>query len=45
MFRIGIFEFTLTCIIILLVLILPIMIKRIDTRLKNIEKRLNKKDK
>lgn len=49
MFRIGIIEFALTCVIILLAFIVPVIVtrfsKRIDARLKNIENRLDKKDK
>ena len=49
MFRIGVFELGLTCGLVILLLIGPIMVARfsrgLDARLKNIEKRLDKKDK
>lgn len=49
MFRIGIVELALTCVIILLAFIVPVIVtrfsKRIDARLKHIEERLDKKDK
>lgn len=49
MFRIGVMELVLTCIISLLVLAIPVAIawlyKRIDYRLKNIEENLAKKSK
>ena len=49
MFRIGVFELGLTCGLVLLLLIVPIIVARysrqIDARLKRIEKRLDKKDK
>ena len=49
MFRIGVFELGLTCGLVLLLLIVPIIVARysrqIDARLKRIENRLDKKDK
>jgi len=47
MFRIGVFELALTCGMILLVLVIPFIVARfyirIDKRLKNIEKKIDKK--
>ena len=47
MFRIGVLELTLTCGLFLLVLVIPWMItsfyKRVDQRLKHIEKKIDKK--
>lgn len=47
MFRIGVLELTLTCGLLLLVLIIPWMITkfytRVDRRLENIEKKIDKK--
>jgi flagellar biosynthesis protein FliR len=47
MFRIGVLELALTCGLLLLVLIVPVMITRfyvrVDKRLKNIEKKIDKK--
>ncbi len=47
MFHVSVLELTLTCGLILLVLVIPIMIKRfyarVDKRLKNIEKKIDKK--
>jgi hypothetical protein len=47
MFRIGIFELALTCVMILLVLTIPFVVARfyarLDKRLKNIEKKIDKK--
>ena len=47
MFRIGAVELVATCGIILLVLIVPVMLRgfyaRLDQRLKNIEKKIDKK--
>lgn len=49
MFRIGVLELVLTCVISLLVLAIPLVIawlyKRIDYRLRNIENKLEKKSK
>lgn len=49
MFRIGIFELALTCGLIVLVIIIPLIVaryySRTDRRLKNIEKQLDKKSK
>ena len=47
MFRIGVLELTLSCGLLLLVLFIPMMITgfytRVDKRLKNIEKKIDKK--
>jgi len=47
MFRIGVLELTLTCGLILLALVIPMMLARfyarMDKRLKNIEKKIDKK--
>jgi len=47
MFRIGVLELTLTCGMLLLVLVIPWMVTRfyirLDKRLKNIEKKIDKK--
>jgi hypothetical protein len=47
MFRISVVELAFTCGIILLVLVVPVMLKRfyvqMDKRLKNIEKKIEKK--
>jgi len=47
MFRIGISELGLVCAIVLLILFVPVMISRsyarLDKRLKDIEKKLDKK--
>jgi hypothetical protein len=47
MFRISVVELAFTCGIILLLLIFPLMLRgfyaRVDKRLKNIEKKLDKK--
>jgi len=47
-FRIGAVELVATCGIILLVLIVPVMLRgfyaRLDQRLKNIEKKIDKKN-
>jgi len=47
MFRIGIFELVLTCTLIFLALIIPVIVARyharMDQRLKNIEKKFSKK--
>jgi hypothetical protein len=47
MFRIGIFELALSCGLIFLVIVIPIIVARyyarVDQRLKNIEKKLDKK--
>ena len=47
MFRIGVLELTLTCGLLLLVLVIPWMVTRfyirLDKRLKNIEKKIDKK--
>lgn len=47
MFRIGVLELTLTCGIILLALVIPLMIVRfyahMDKRFKNIEQKMDKK--
>ena len=49
MFRIGIFELALTCGLVLLLIIVPLIVarysSRINRRLKNIEKRLDEKSK
>jgi hypothetical protein len=49
MFRIGIFELALTCGLVILVVIIPLIVVRYssqtDRRLKNIEKQLDKKSK
>jgi len=46
-FRIGVLELTLTCGLLLLVLVIPWMVTRfyirLDKRLKNIEKKIDKK--
>ena len=48
MFRIGVAELGLACTLILIVLFLPPIIKgyyaQLDRRLKNIEKKIDKKD-
>jgi hypothetical protein len=48
MFRIGIFELALSCGLIFLVIIIPIIVARyyarVDKRLKNIENKLDKKN-
>jgi hypothetical protein len=47
MFRIGIFELVLSCGLIFLVIVIPIIVARyyarVDKRLKNIENKLDKK--
>ena len=47
MFRIGIFELVFSCGLIFLVLVIPVIVARyyarVDQRLKNIEKKLDKK--
>jgi hypothetical protein len=47
MFRIGVFELVITCGLLLLVLVVPFMVTRfyvrLDKRLKNIEKKIDKK--
>ena len=47
MFRIGVFELALSCGLIFLVIVIPIIVARyyarVDKRLKNIEKKLDKK--
>lgn len=47
MFRISVLELTFTCGLILLALVIPIIVKRfyasLDKRLKNIEKKIDKK--
>ena len=47
MFRIGVVELALTCGLLLLVLVIPVMVTRfyarLDKRLKNIEKMIDKK--
>jgi hypothetical protein len=47
MFRIGIFELALSCGLIFLVIVIPIIVARyyarVDKRLKNIENKLDKK--
>jgi hypothetical protein len=47
MFRIGIFELALSCGLIFLVIVIPIIVARyyarVDQRLKNIEKKFDKK--
>ena len=47
MFRIGVVELAATCGIILLVVVIPIILRgfyvRLDQRLKNIEKKIDKK--
>jgi len=47
MFRIGVLESTLTCGLLLLLLVIPLMLTRfyarVDKRLKNIEKKIDKK--
>ena len=47
MFRIGVVELALTCGLLLLVLVIPVMVTRfyarLDKRLKNIEKKIDKK--
>jgi hypothetical protein len=47
MFRISVVELAFTCGIILLVLVVPVMLRRfyvqMDKRLKNIEKKIEKK--
>ncbi|MBI5840136.1 MAG: hypothetical protein HZB19_08535 [Chloroflexi bacterium] len=49
MFRIGIMELGVTCVIVLLALVIPAVLvwsyKRIDQRLRNIENTLDKKSK
>ncbi len=47
MFRIGVLELVLTCGLLLLVLIIPLIVSgfyvRVDKRLKNIENKIDKK--
>lgn len=43
MFRIGVVESALACVVLLLSFTIPLMIARINIRLKNIEKKLDKK--
>jgi hypothetical protein len=47
MFRIGVLELALTCVIILLALTIPLIVTgfyaRVDKRLKNIEKKMDEK--
>ena len=47
MFRIGVFELGLTCGLLFIVIIIPIIVARyharVDERLKNIENKLDKK--
>ena len=47
MFRVGVVELALTCGLILLVLVIPLMLTRfyarMDRRLKDIEKKMDKK--
>lgn len=47
MFRIGLLEFGLTCALVALAVLIPVMItrgfNRLDRRLKNIESKLKKK--
>jgi hypothetical protein len=47
MFRIGVLELTLTCGLLLLVLVIPVIVSRfyarVDKRLKNIENKIDKK--
>ena len=47
MFRIGVVELALTCGLLLLVLVIPVMVTRfytrLDQRLKNIEKKIDQK--
>ena len=47
MFRIGVLEMVSTCGLLLLVLVIPLMVTRfyfrLDKRLKNIEKKIDKK--
>ncbi len=49
MFRIGIIELGLTCGLLFIVIIIPIIVTRyyarMDKRLKNIENKIDKKDK
>jgi len=49
MFRIGIFELALTCGLVVLVIVIPLIVARyssqMDRRLKNIEKQLDQKSK
>jgi len=48
MFRIGVVELAFSCGLLLLILILPIMVKRyyarLDQRLKNIENKIDQKN-
>lgn len=48
MFRIGVIELALTCGLVLLIIVVPVIVARyharMDERLKQIEKRLNPKD-
>jgi hypothetical protein len=43
MFRIGLFEAGITCAIVALAMIIPLMIGRLNKRLKDIENKLEKK--
>lgn len=43
MFRIGLIEAGLTCAVVTLILLVPLMIARINQRLKSIENKLDKK--
>lgn len=43
MFRISVLETGITCAIVVLVMIIPIIIGRLNRRLKDIENKLNKK--
>jgi hypothetical protein len=43
MFRIGLIEAGITCALLALVLIVPLIISRVNQRLKNIENKLDKK--
>jgi hypothetical protein len=43
MFRIGLIEAGITCAILALALIVPLIISRVNQRLKNIENKLDKK--
>jgi hypothetical protein len=43
MFRIGLLEAGITCAIVALAIIIPLMIGRLNTRLKDIENKLEKK--
>jgi hypothetical protein len=43
MFRIGLIEAGITCAVVALVLLIPLIISRVNQRLKNIENKLDKK--